>query len=146
MDKKTNWVGVISKFIVLVLVFAAGFAIGADYAGKETTAPAGQAGTASITLDFGDRETTEIPETVVSAGDSVFDLLINSGADVEFRDFGGDLGIFIESINGVGKRQEDEGKWWQFWVNGEYAQTSASSIGVNPGDEILFKFTGEYND
>lgn len=145
MEKRV--ISIISKLVILALVFYAGFVIGTDRAEKRISEERIlQEGEVSLSLDFGDGRVEEFPSIGISGDENVFDVLLLSGAEVEYQDFGGDMGIFIETIEGVGQRPEDKGKWWQFWVNGEYAQVGASSHKINPGDEIMFRFSDEMNE
>jgi hypothetical protein len=55
---------------------------------------------------------------------------------VETKDFGKDLGEFVESIEGV-KPGKDE--FWSFYVNGKQAQVGASSYVTKKGDVIEWR-------
>lgn len=99
--------------------------------------------TVTLMLDTGDaiKTFTELP---YHQDETVFDLLTSlaSSSDIKLstKDYGGDLGVFIESINGVGRG--DKNKWWQFWVNNQYSTVGASAYILRPGDDVVFKFTG----
>ena len=51
----------------------------------------------------------------------------------------GDMGVLITNINRY--KNGDEDKYWQYWVNGEYANVSASKYVVEDRDVMLWKFT-----
>ncbi|MDP1709378.1 MAG: DUF4430 domain-containing protein [Candidatus Komeilibacteria bacterium] len=51
----------------------------------------------------------------------------------------GEMGILISAINGITGGADN--KYWQYWVNNEYAQVSADKQLVQPGDVIMWKFT-----
>jgi len=71
----------------------------------------------------------------------MLDLELSEPDKAALKDaFGGELGIFIESINGVPEGVAKD-KWWQFWVNNQYSNVGASAYTVNPGDIIEWKFT-----
>lgn len=149
MEQKNKWIGLISKVVILILVFFVGFGVGVNYTNDRLELPEEtelQTGEVLLSLDFGESRVEEFSGLEVSGPTKVFDLLVAADLDLEYRDFGGDMGVFIESIEGVGKRRGDEGKWWQFWVNGEYAELGVSSVEVTPGDEIEFRFTGDQED
>lgn len=105
------------------------------------TAP--KAATVSIMIDTGDivQTFTDVPyrdrETVFELLES---LASTSAIQLSSKDYGGDLGVFIESINGIGLN--DKQKWWQFWVNNIYSTKGASFYTLHEGDVVLFKFTG----
>ncbi|MFH1713473.1 MAG: DUF4430 domain-containing protein [Candidatus Jacksonbacteria bacterium] len=60
---------------------------------------------------------------------------------LDFQDYGGDLGVFIKQIGD--KKNGEDGKYWQYLVNGEYAKAGVSSYKVQAGDVILWKFTNQ---
>ena len=74
---------------------------------------------------------------------SVFEILQSlddkGSITIQYRDFGGEMGIFLESINDVGG---DDDYWWQYWINGEYSQVGISRQFVEPDDHIRFEYTG----
>ena len=98
--------------------------------------------TVTLMLDTGDtiKTFTDLP---YHNGETVFDLLASlaSTSDIKLatKDYGGDLGVFIQSINGVGLG--DKNKWWQFWVNNKYSTVGASAYVLHAGDDVVFKFT-----
>lgn len=47
--------------------------------------------------------------------------------------------MFVTSINGTTNGQE--GRYWQFWVNGVYGATSADHAALKDGDAVLWRFT-----
>ena len=77
-----------------------------------------------------------------SVADALFDFCEQNNIKVKYKDYGGDLGIFVQAIGQVPKDIDKKSdKWWQFWVNGKYSNKGASSYIVNPGDKILWKYT-----
>lgn len=55
--------------------------------------------------------------------------------NLEYKDYGGDLGIFISAINNV---KPTGNKFWLFKVNGEGADIGVSSYKLKQGDQIEF--------
>lgn len=101
--------------------------------------------TVSIMFDFGDGTVKTFSEiNLTKEQNTVFDVLsVLSDEDkieLAYKDYGGDLGIFIQSINSVPSEGSAD-KWWQFWVNNNYSLVGVSGSTVNPGDVIEFKFT-----
>ena len=147
----------ITRLIIAVAIFFTGFYLGGKEelpflaqlgfdTQKEVQTPV--SGTASVMLDFGDDTLLSFPNVAVSEGDSVFDALRSAtegaGIDLSYKDYGGDLGVFVEAIDEKGKGSTD--RWWQFWVNGAYSQVGASSYEAGPGDAIFWKFTGQHEE
>ncbi|MFX0045847.1 MAG: DUF4430 domain-containing protein [Candidatus Hermodarchaeota archaeon] len=52
---------------------------------------------------------------------------------------------FVESISGVGNSQV-EGRWWQYWVNGELGPVAANVYQVSDGDSIVWRYTGSQSE
>ncbi|HWO73545.1 MAG TPA: DUF4430 domain-containing protein [Dehalococcoidia bacterium] len=59
-------------------------------------------------------------------------------SNVSFRDFGGDLGVFITGFYGVTAQGND---YWQFIVNGKSSDVGVSGYTVQNGDVLEFKYT-----
>lgn len=57
---------------------------------------------------------------------------------IDYQDYGGDLGVFIKQIGD--KKNGQDGKYWQYLINGEYAKAGVSNYKVRAGDVILWKF------
>ncbi|MBU7012286.1 MAG: DUF4430 domain-containing protein [Theionarchaea archaeon] len=85
--------------------------------------------TATLIIENGGTVTREatLPE-----GSTVFDLM--TACRISFEEKGG----LITSINGV-SQDEDAGKYWLYYINGEFAQTGAGEYIVQEGDEITWK-------
>ncbi len=45
---------------------------------------------------------------------------------------------FVDAING--SHNGEGGRWWQFWVNGVYADTAADLAILHDGDTVLWRF------
>lgn len=95
-------------------------------------------------IDYGNGDIQAFSGELLRQGDTVLDLLENlerrEGIALEKRNFPG-LGIFIEAIHGV---HNTNNSYWQFWVNGEYAQIGAGQYGLKDGDKVLWKRTSEF--
>jgi hypothetical protein len=61
------------------------------------------------------------------------------GFPVESRDFGGDLGLFIEAIDGIESNAET-GRYWFLYVNGQAAPAGASATIIHPGDTVTWQY------
>lgn len=98
--------------------------------------------TAQLIIDFNDgaRKSFELEPN----GENLFVLTKNKlseeGMELDYESYSG-LGELITQIGD--KRGGVNDKYWQYWVNGNYAQVGASSQIVKPGDIIEWKFTDE---
>ncbi|MFX1318570.1 MAG: DUF4430 domain-containing protein [Promethearchaeota archaeon] len=71
------------------------------------------------------------------AGVTVFDIL-NETSVVTFTQYL--YGKFITSINGVENNANNNGFYWQYWVNDELAPVAADNYILSEGDQILWKY------
>ena len=46
-----------------------------------------------------------------------------------------------ELVSQIGGRQSGAGRYWQYWVNGNYAQTGAGIYIIKAGDRVVWKLT-----
>ena len=74
----------------------------------------------------------------VKSGDSVYDILKRSGANVSARNTG--YGLYIEGINGRYEFDEGPSSGWVYSVNGSRPSTSCSKYSVSSGDKIVWSY------
>jgi len=55
------------------------------------------------------------------------------------KDFGGELGIFVEEINGVANDPASE-TYWFLYINGVKSPVGASSAAVQAGDVVAWRY------
>ncbi|MDP3901088.1 MAG: DUF4430 domain-containing protein [bacterium] len=126
-----------------VLIFAVGVGVGTQLGFQEESAPAGGQIFTDLTLDYGNGDTQSFPKEVLATGGTVLDQLkavqVRYGVPLEMRSFPG-MGEFVEGIHGV---RNTNMKYWQFWVNGTYAEVGASQYVLSNGDQVLWKRTDE---
>lgn len=142
--KDKRFVKYLGAIAVLAVVFILGISVGRNYddgqragGGRENSA---EVTGASLMIDFGDGRVRTFDEI---SGETAFAVLKQATEDnniaLEYQDYGGDIGAFIQSINGVGSDPESD-RWWQFWVNNRYSQVGASSYRLEAGDVVEFKY------
>ncbi len=51
----------------------------------------------------------------------------------------GDLGLYIKTVNGLTVDYDKDGKYWAFYINGEYAQSGVDSTNITEGDSYSLK-------
>lgn len=98
---------------------------------------------ARISIDSGDGriETLEIESNGKRSLLQIMkERFAEEGIELFYESYSG-LGEFVTQIGD--KKGGANGKYWQYWVNGSYAQVGASLYVVNPGDIIEWKFTNE---
>ncbi|MCG2697535.1 DUF4430 domain-containing protein [Candidatus Parcubacteria bacterium] len=140
-----------AKIIILIAVFFTGFIVGQQYAAE----PAEQDSQpivcqneqeqkhVSLTLNFGNGDIKTFSDIIISDDAPVFEVLqkvvSENNIELNYKDYGGDMGVFIESINGK-QNDFDSGYYWQYWVNGQYAKVGASSYELQNGDVVEWKY------
>ncbi|MFW9888935.1 MAG: DUF4430 domain-containing protein [Candidatus Thorarchaeota archaeon] len=87
----------------------------------------------SLHIDYGNG-TTDTYDGV--AGSNALEA--TESVAVVLADWTGNL-AFVYSINGVSSKEET-GRWWQYWVNGDYASVAANLYVVQDNDLIIWKF------
>ncbi len=53
----------------------------------------------------------------------------------------GDYGLMVTTVNNVTVKYEDDGKYWAFYINGEYAMSGVDKTPI--ADENLYEFVVE---
>ena len=76
----------------------------------------------TVVIDYGNGTVEKhlIPK-MVHPNITVFHALL-AVANVSYRYYG-DL-VFVEEINGVYNNENNNGRYWQYWVNGEYGEVA----------------------
>jgi len=101
----------------------------------------------SIMVDEGDGVIKVITDINWVKGMTVFDALKiaseKQNFNLEYKDYGDDLGVFIESID---DKKGSDNTWWQYWINNKYGEIGSSSAKINAGDAIMWKLSkGQMN-
>lgn len=65
-------------------------------------------------------------------GEALLDLGLINGEDSEY-------GLYVKVVNGTELDYETHGKYWAFYVNGEYAMTGVDSTDIENGATYEFK-------
>lgn len=51
----------------------------------------------------------------------------------------GDYGLYVKTVNGLTLDYDKDGKYWAFYVNGEYAATGVDMTNITSGEAYSFK-------
>lgn len=139
----------LGRVIILVLVFGLGFYAG-DLFSPDSVKDAVEnhseeaRGTVVSMVDFDENRMLSNVEVGWDEGMTVFDVLQQQAEardwQLDYKDYGEGMGVLVSKIDGMGG---EDGRWWQFWVNGTYSQVGASSVVLNPGDVIVWKLTNQ---
>ena len=102
-------------------------------AGKETEpTDDGKIGFTVIAVDLEGKETTfEVRTDAETVGEALEAEGILKGHDAEY-------GLYIDAVNGVELDWERDGKYWAFYVNGEYGMTGVDMTDIEPDTAYAF--------
>lgn len=102
-----------------------------------------QAESQTVTILVNDAGSEKEVKVFVVPGEAVITVMERaqslSLATLETKDFGGELGVFVEAINGI-RNDVASSKYWTLYINGERSNVGASLEIVQPGDTITWKF------
>lgn len=98
------------------------------------TALSTMASNVELTIDYGNSSQHVYSDL---SGLTVFDIL-NQTAPVTFIEFA--YGKFVISINGVENNANQNGFYWQYWVNDELAPIAADNYVLSDDDQVLWKY------
>jgi len=132
--------------IVLIAAMAL-FATGCTGSNNETPTEAPLAATISdgdilgegstvftvVTTDLDGKETAfEVHTDAETVGKALLDLGVIDGED-------GDYGLYIKTVNGLTLDWDTDGKYWAFYIDGEYALTGVDQTEITAGATYSFK-------
>lgn len=99
--------------------------------------------TITITADFGNGYTKEWKNVKVPKDSTIFDAMKASGMQFDYNIQS--LGVFVTSIEGLSENRST-GRYWQYWINGEYSQLGISNIKAANGVKIEWKYTDSFQN
>ena len=86
-----------------------------------------------VTTDLAGNETTHKIKTDAA---TVGEALIEEGL---IKGHTTDYGLYVDEVNGIALDWEKDGKYWAFYINGEYAMTGVDATNVEAGAVYTFK-------
>ena len=51
----------------------------------------------------------------------------------------GDYGLYVKTVNGITLDYDKDGKYWAFYINGEYASSGVDTTPITEGESYSFK-------
>ena len=86
-----------------------------------------------VTTDLEGKETTH---TIKTDAATVGEALIEEGL---IKGHTTDYGLYVDEVNGIALDWDKDGKYWAFYINGEYAMTGVDTTNVEDGAVYTFK-------
>ena len=87
---------------------------------------------AKVVYQNGTEKTFTVNTDKTNVGDAFVEVGLISGEEGQF-------GWFITTVDGEYHKWEDDGKYWAFYIDGEYAMTGVSSTEVVAGTKYEFR-------
>ena len=93
-------------------------------------------GSTEFTFTVVDTEGKEVQATIrtdkTTVGEALLDLGLIAGED-------GEYGLYVKTVNGTTLDYDKDGKYWAFYIDGEYAMTGVDSTEITAGSVYSFK-------
>lgn len=128
----------LKKYLSLILI-AAMIMITVAGCGKKEETSSGEATSKSFTLTVTDKEGTEESFNITTEKKTVGEALLDEGL-IEGND--GEYGLYVTKVNGIEALYENDGTYWAFYINGEYASSGVDTTDVTDGADYGFKVEG----
>ena len=160
MKKEKLFKAPLSFLCALLIAAAAMFITGCDGGEASSVAASSQAASA-VSSEVSSVVSTEEPAAnVLGTGEKSFDFTVTGtdGAVTEFEIHTdkatvgealtelkliageqGDYGLYVKTVNGVTLDYDTDGKYWAFYIDGEYAMTGVDSTDITEGSTYSFK-------
>lgn len=130
--------------IVLIAAMALGTIGCSDTTANDTTTTVGTMengkvygeGSTEFTFTVVDTEGNETQATIKTDKATVGEALLELGL---IAGEGSDYGLYVKTVNGTTLDYDTDGKYWAFYVDGEYALTGVDSTEITAGSVYSFK-------
>lgn len=86
----------------------------------------------TVTDQEGSEQHFEIHTDKTTVGEALQELEFISGED-------GDYGLYIKTVNGITVDYDKDGKYWAFYIDGEYAASSVDTTTITEGADYALK-------
>lgn len=143
-----RWMKMVGGMAVLVAAgFLLGWSVQVPTSWQAVPTDTGTQQVAHLIIDDGAGVLRTFPKEQFFSGQTVFDILksVTAREGLAFvYDPPGTYGVFIRQIGA--RKNGEQKKYWQYWVNGEFAMVAADRYTLQSGDTILWKFTGEQQE
>ena len=140
--KKTQFIKLLSSALCIVLIAAMALCMTACNDNAITMDPvsSGLMETSKTETNFtfvvvdaeGNEKTFEITTDKKIVGDALLEEGLIAGED-------GQYGLYVKTVNGITLDYDTDGKYWAFYVNGEYAMTGVDTTEITTGATYSFK-------
>lgn len=88
--------------------------------------------TVNITFKDGSEKTYTVNTDKKTVGEALLDAKLIAGTV-------GDYGLMVETVDGETVKYADDGKYWAFYIDGQYAMTGVDTTDITAGSVYAFK-------
>ena len=88
--------------------------------------------TVSITFKDGSEKTYTVNTDKKTVGEALLEVELIAGTV-------GDYGLMVETVDGETVKYEDDGKYWAFYIDGQYAMSGVDTTNIEDGKIYAFK-------
>lgn len=139
--KKTQFTKLLSFAFCIVLIAAMALLAGCNdntitsegASSDVTESPKAQKSFTFVVVDAKGKETSfEITTEKATVGEALLDEGLISGDNAQY-------GLYVKTVNGLTLDYDTDGKYWAFYVNGEYGMAGVDETEIKPGETYTFK-------
>lgn len=138
--KKTKFLKLLSATLCIVLIAAMALMTGCNdnttndpVSSDVVEAPKSEVKFTFVVVDTAGEETTfEISTDKTTVGEALLDEELIAGEDSQY-------GLYVKTVNGITLDYDTDGKYWAFYVNGEYGMTGVDATEIVDGATYSFK-------
>ncbi len=88
--------------------------------------------TFTVVDEDGNEKIYEVHTDKDIVGDALLELELIAGDDAEY-------GLYVKTVDGITVDYDVDGKYWAFYINGEYAVSGVDTTPITEGEEYSFK-------
>ena len=85
-----------------------------------------------VTMPDGTKTSYEIHTDKTTVGEALLELGLIAGEQ-------GDYGLYVKTVDGVTLDYDKDGKYWAFYIDGEYAMSGVDTTDITAGAVYAFK-------
>ena len=123
------------RFLSLILI-AAMIMTAAVGCTKKNAVGTGSKEFTFVVVDKDANESTfQVKTDKATVGDALLDEKLIEGTESTY-------GLYVTKVNGIEAIYENDGTYWAFYINGEYAMSGVDSTDVENGATYMFKVEG----
>lgn len=143
--QKRNWKKNLSLLFCVMLIITMTVFTAACGSGKDNVSSTGETAqdgdvlgqgktqfTFAVVDEEGNKKQFEIHTDKETVGEALLELGMIAGDE-------GDYGLYVKTVNGITVDYDEDGKYWAFYIDDEYAATGVDSTPIEDGKVYTFK-------